>query len=160
QEVAQASGRAAELPPAAPEEGEPETLADGIHPTAGPLLSDPPNLPGWTRWLESAPWVFGTGSSLVLGWLAVGAVHVVWLCRRSREAPAVLQTLLHKVVGATGQRPRLRLCPAIDQPVALGTVRPAILLPAHLVAQVPEVQLEAVLAHEWAHIRRGDLWLL
>src|SRR5262249_56934878 len=74
QEVAQASGRAAELPPAAPEEGEPETLADGIHPTAGPLLSDPPNLPGWTRWLESAPWVFGTGSSLVLGWLAVGAV--------------------------------------------------------------------------------------
>src|SRR5262249_47460951 len=54
----------------------------------------------------------------------------------------------------------LRLSSRLGQPVALGTLRPAILLPARAVDGVSEQQLEPVLAHEWAHIRRGDLWLL
>jgi hypothetical protein len=43
--------------------------------------------------------------------------------------------------------------------VALGYVRPMVLLPAAMVAQMQPQMLEAVIAHELAHIRRFDLWV-
>jgi ankyrin repeat protein/beta-lactamase regulating signal transducer with metallopeptidase domain/Tol biopolymer transport system component len=43
--------------------------------------------------------------------------------------------------------------------VALGYLRPMVLLPATLVTQMPPEMLEAVIAHELAHIRRLDLWV-
>ncbi len=43
--------------------------------------------------------------------------------------------------------------------VALGYLRPMVLLPAALVTQMPPEMLEAVIAHELAHIRRLDLWI-
>ena len=43
--------------------------------------------------------------------------------------------------------------------VALGYLRPLVLLPAALVTQMPAEMLEAVIAHELAHIRRFDLWV-
>jgi beta-lactamase regulating signal transducer with metallopeptidase domain len=42
--------------------------------------------------------------------------------------------------------------------VALGYLRPMVLLPATVVTQMPPEMLEAVIAHELAHIRRLDLW--
>jgi|GEM_PF-4433215 len=49
-------------------------------------------------------------------------------------------------------------------PMVVGFVRPALLLPVGLVSQLPLVELEAILAHELAHIRRHDflvnLWQL
>ncbi len=41
-------------------------------------------------------------------------------------------------------------------PVVVGHLRPLILLPVSLVSQMPIVQLEAILAHELAHVRRHD----
>ncbi|MBS0260382.1 MAG: M56 family metallopeptidase, partial [Planctomycetes bacterium] len=41
-------------------------------------------------------------------------------------------------------------------PVVVGYFRPAILLPVSLVTSIPVSQLEAILAHELAHIRRHD----
>ncbi|NOX56225.1 MAG: M56 family metallopeptidase, partial [Planctomycetes bacterium] len=41
-------------------------------------------------------------------------------------------------------------------PVAVGHFRPVILLPASLITGLPPDQLEAILAHELAHIRRHD----
>ncbi|HNS19545.1 MAG TPA: M56 family metallopeptidase [Sedimentisphaerales bacterium] len=43
--------------------------------------------------------------------------------------------------------------------VALGYLRPMVLLPATLVTRMPPEMLEAVIAHELAHIRRLDLWV-
>ena len=43
--------------------------------------------------------------------------------------------------------------------VALGYLRPMVLLPATLVTQMPPEMLEAIIAHELAHIRRLDLWV-
>lgn len=43
--------------------------------------------------------------------------------------------------------------------LALGYLRPMVLLPASLVTQMPADMLEAVIAHELAHIRRLDLWV-
>lgn len=59
---------------------------------------------------------------------------------------------------------RLRLQQAVDVlqstlvnvPVAFGYFRPVILLPMSLITSLPSSQLEAILAHELAHIRRHD----
>ena len=41
-------------------------------------------------------------------------------------------------------------------PAVIGWLRPAILLPAAVVAGMPAAHLDAILAHELAHIRRSD----
>src|SRR5262249_1428895 len=43
-----------------------------------------------------------------------------------------------------------------EMPVVVGYVRPMVLLPVGLLASIPVAQLEAILAHELAHVRRHD----
>jgi hypothetical protein len=45
---------------------------------------------------------------------------------------------------------------AIDDPVTIGTLRPAILLPSRVLPDLGEQELSAILAHEYGHIRRRD----
>lgn len=47
----------------------------------------------------------------------------------------------------------------VDSPVALGCLRAVILLPASCLSGLTPAQLEAVLLHELAHIRRYDYWV-
>ena len=56
--------------------------------------------------------------------------------------------------------PRLLLSRHVPNAVAVGVLRPTIILPAALAEGSPPSALCAVLAHEWAHIRNRDLWLL
>lgn len=51
---------------------------------------------------------------------------------------------------------RLLQSAAVEVPTALGWLRPVILLPACALSGLTPLQLEAILAHELAHIRRGD----
>lgn len=44
-------------------------------------------------------------------------------------------------------------------PLTVGTMKPVILLPLGLLTNLPQDQLEAILLHELAHIRRGDYWV-
>lgn len=44
----------------------------------------------------------------------------------------------------------------VEVPVVLGHFRPVILLPAGLIAGLPAAQVQAILLHELAHIRRSD----
>lgn len=48
------------------------------------------------------------------------------------------------------------LAAAVDGPAVVGWLRPAILVPAGMVLAVPPAHLEALLAHELAHVRRWD----
>jgi beta-lactamase regulating signal transducer with metallopeptidase domain/predicted nucleic acid-binding Zn-ribbon protein len=50
----------------------------------------------------------------------------------------------------------VRLSDAIDTPVAAGWWRPVVLVPAALLASLPVEYVEALLAHELAHVRRRD----
>ena len=69
---------------------------------------------------------------------------------------------MHKVLERTARR--LRLARAVEvlqstlvkTPVVVGYFRPAVLLPLCVVTGLPEAQLELILAHELAHIRRHD----
>lgn len=54
------------------------------------------------------------------------------------------------------KRTRLLIHNSLSQPAALGIFRPAILLPASALTGLDTSQLEAILAHELAHIRRYD----
>lgn len=53
----------------------------------------------------------------------------------------------------------LKLSPAVTSPSACGIFRPAILIPQKLANQLDQHQLKAVILHELAHIKRGDLWV-
>ncbi|HEV2988246.1 MAG TPA: M56 family metallopeptidase [Candidatus Angelobacter sp.] len=48
--------------------------------------------------------------------------------------------------------------PKLDVPTAIGFRKPAVLLPAWLVAEVSPTELKHVLLHELAHLRRRDDW--
>lgn len=45
-------------------------------------------------------------------------------------------------------------------PVVIGVLKPIVLLPAAAITQMTPAQVEAVLAHELAHIKRYDPWLM
>jgi D-alanyl-D-alanine endopeptidase (penicillin-binding protein 7) len=103
-----------------------------------------------------AAWALGT--SLMLARLAVG---VAWVGRarcRATLAPAEWQARLDALARRLGlRRPvSLRLLPELDGPVAMGVLKPCVLLPAALLSRLPVDLLEALLAHELAHVRRWD----
>ena len=47
----------------------------------------------------------------------------------------------------------------IDVPCVIGIFKPVVLLPAAVLARMPQDQLELVLLHELSHIKNGDLWI-
>ena len=51
---------------------------------------------------------------------------------------------------------RLRVSALVESPVTLGTLRPLVLVPAGFLTGFPPAQVEAILLHELAHIRRHD----
>src|SRR5690606_27960227 len=54
------------------------------------------------------------------------------------------------------RRVRLFASTRVDVPTALGWLRPVVLLPASALTGLTAAQLELILAHELAHIRRHD----
>jgi beta-lactamase regulating signal transducer with metallopeptidase domain/ketosteroid isomerase-like protein len=54
---------------------------------------------------------------------------------------------------------RLRLSPNVTSPAVCGLFNPVILIPKTLLEQLSQEKLRAVLIHELAHIKRGDLWI-
>ncbi len=55
--------------------------------------------------------------------------------------------------------PGVFISPTVLQAMAVGYLRPMVLLPAAMVTQMQPEMLEAVIAHELAHIHRLDLWV-
>jgi WD40 repeat protein/beta-lactamase regulating signal transducer with metallopeptidase domain len=84
------------------------------------------------------------------------------LLRHARPAPARVQMLAARLARQFGLRrcPQVSLLPSSLPPMiwaALGRVR--VLLPAGLLERLEEEQVAALLAHELAHVRRGDHWV-
>jgi beta-lactamase regulating signal transducer with metallopeptidase domain len=51
---------------------------------------------------------------------------------------------------------RLLQTARVNTPLVIGWLRPVILVPLGMVTGLPTVQLDAILLHELAHIRRHD----
>lgn len=97
-------------------------------------------------------WIFVLAQ--VAGWISVSRLRTRGVCC----APDRWQNELARL------RARLRLSRPIqllesclaDVPMVVGHIRPAILMPIGLLAGLPANQVEAILLHELAHIRRCD----
>jgi D-alanyl-D-alanine endopeptidase (penicillin-binding protein 7) len=101
-------------------------------------------------------WALGTG--LMLARLALGLAWIGRARRRSTAAPAEWQARLEALARRLGLRRTvsLRLLPELAGPITVGALKPCVLLPAALLSRLPVDLLEALLAHELAHVRRWD----
>lgn len=83
--------------------------------------------------------------------------------RLGRVAMAIQESELLQRVHAEARRfrlsaaPTVKWCADVSVPAVMGVVRPVILLPASAATGLSLEQLQAVIAHELAHIRRHDL---
>lgn len=88
------------------------------------------------------------------------ALGLAWIRRAaaSERGDPTWQARLDRLAAQCGvERPvRLRLVEGLSSPVTAGWWRPVVLVPASLVTGMPAHLLEALLAHEVAHIRRHD----
>lgn len=105
------------------------------------------------------PWLWMSGTLVTLAMLAAGLIGVEGLRRSGRaldDGPiAALVRDLSASLGIT-RRVALGVCARITSPVLVGIVRPMILLPPAALGAWGLDQVEMVLLHELAHLRRRD----
>src|SRR5262249_6304948 len=110
--------------------------------------------------LVSAAWAAGV--SLMLLRLAGGHLRVRRLVAESTplgaELGAELTAKLTQLAAQLGVRREvlLRASDALTVPAVAGWRRPVVLLPVAVVSGLPPAAIEAILAHELAHVRRHD----
>jgi beta-lactamase regulating signal transducer with metallopeptidase domain len=121
-------------------------------------------LPGWftDSWLEIVSGLWLTG---VLAWTALATIRVLRFQRALRHAwPASLET--QERADYLAQRMGLRRSPSVW--LAPGAVspmlwaiawQPRLILPARLVERLRWSQVDTLLLHELAHVRRRDHWV-
>jgi beta-lactamase regulating signal transducer with metallopeptidase domain len=114
------------------------------------------------RWLPAivAIWLAGVillSSRLLVSWAR--ARHLV--LRGGEDASAQWQRVARRLSDALGLRRAVRLVEsaAVEVPSVIGSLRPVILLPASALSGMTPEQIEMVLAHELAHIRRHDFFV-
>ena len=83
------------------------------------------------------------------------------LLAQSDKANGRLDETLQQCCRQVGIRKNieLRLSKNMLSPAACGLFKPVILMPASLLKNLSKEKLRAVLIHELAHIKRGDLWV-
>lgn len=107
-------------------------------------------------WIVAA-WLLGASLlclRLAGGWIFTGQLRA----RDVRPGPADWQATLRRLTARIGvTRPvRLLVSAAVQTPVVLGWLRPVILVPVGAFSGFSTAQLELLLTHELAHIRRND----
>lgn len=147
------------LAPVATAQPAPEAAEAGTWATSGPAAQTPDR----TASIHALPlvvlslWLVGVAVlslRLAGGWVV--ARRLVW--RSVRPASAEIQALARRVAGrlALDRIVRVVESSAVAVPVMIGWAKPVVLLPAAALSGLTPVQLEALLAHELAHIRRHD----
>ena len=95
-------------------------------------------------------------------WRLGGWIHLRRLCRcGTSPAPEATQQMLGHLLDRlrVGHAVQLLESTLVKVPTVIGWLRPVILLPAGILAEMPPQQLEMILAHELAHVRRYDFLL-
>jgi beta-lactamase regulating signal transducer with metallopeptidase domain len=91
-------------------------------------------------------------------------VYGVWQVHRLRQSCTDLESVDPQLKSSieevwTGKRlPRISVSDAARVPVAIGFFRPMIVLPAWVVEDLSPAELNTILLHEAAHLRRRDHW--
>ena len=114
-------------------------------------------------WVDpSLPWIvllWGIGVALLASRLAGGWLYITRLRKEgTAQAPSVWRIRLTELCQKVGvSRPvELLRTSRIEVPTVIGWLRPVILVPVSTLAGLSAQQMEAILVHELAHIRRYD----
>ncbi|WP_343730028.1 M56 family metallopeptidase [Duganella sp.] len=111
------------------------------------------------------PWIVGlwlAGAALMALRLAIG---LKWVADRTRpdqySTNPYWQRRLSELARRFGiaQHVRLGVADKLDSPITAGCWKPVVLVPVALVTGMPTDLLEALLAHELAHIKRHDYFV-
>jgi beta-lactamase regulating signal transducer with metallopeptidase domain len=142
------------LPVTAPQ----AALPNAPGPTNSSSLS---NLPVWLPsdlllWVVEG-WFAGV---LILSLRTAGGVLILERMRRRDALPvsARVRQVCLAVQRQLGIRRAIRYCESrmLDAPAVIGWIRPAVLLPLSALSGLSDEQLQAIIAHELAHVRRWD----
>jgi len=83
--------------------------------------------------------------------------------RRAADKQAALRLVpvVERLSGLFGlaRRVEIGLSASISNPMVVGWLKPVILMPPAILARLPLAQLEMLIAHELAHLRRHDHWI-
>ena len=93
--------------------------------------------------------------AVTLVWLLVAGTRLVLLALDLRALAAIRRRA--RPYSAAHEYP-VCLSDGARAPFAAGFLSPAVILPAHLVAELHPEAVEAIVVHEVAHLRRGDVW--
>jgi uncharacterized protein (TIGR03435 family) len=131
-----------------------------IHETPSPdAVSTGQRVEAVLPWIVSA-WLFGVSLLLARaagGWWCVRRLHQLarasmcsnWQAAGNRIASRLgLASVIHIVE-----------LPQVDVPLVVGCLRPIVVLPIAALSSLHAAQVEAILAHELAHIRRHDYFV-
>jgi len=134
----------------------PTAKSDAVS-TAQPAPTAPFNLPpNSLAWLVET-WFLGV---ILFSVRTLGGVVVVEKLRRQASLPVSEELLavclaLQKKVGIS-RAIRFCQCLRVEAPAVIGWMRPVVLLPVRVLTGLSSEQLQAVIAHELAHIKRLD----
>jgi TonB family protein len=131
------------------------TIAEAAGPAAPTVVSI-----GWLEPRLPLVVTLWSGGVLVLalqlarGWLRVGRIRR----RATLLAYVDWPDAVRQMADRLGVTARLRLVTSAltDVPAVIGWLRPAIVVPASALTGLPPAHLDAILAHELAHVRRAD----
>ena len=118
-----------------------------------------------TVWQRAAPWLvvaYGLGVVLML----VRLVRA-WVCsnRLGNRAEKIVDGPLVETLRSLARQWSMRVVPMLAEtqemvlPKVVGLARPMILLPTAAIAGLSPDELEMILTHELAHVRRHDMWV-
>jgi beta-lactamase regulating signal transducer with metallopeptidase domain len=107
---------------------------------------------------EAQSWIVGIWGMLVLYRLVhfSRGVHRVHRLRKNASVLSPAEVGMASQIIEGRHQVALLESTAIDDPVTVGVLHPAILLPSKVLPDLGEEELSAVLAHEYGHIRRRD----
>ena len=137
----------------------PAVSTTAIQPTAATENLTPATLPDFERWMPLfvLAWMLGVGLLAVRlagGWL--------WMQRMKTHGAVPAGSALQAMVTRLSRRLHitrtitLLRSPGVHVPTVIGWLKPTVLLPMSALSGLSPVQVEAILAHELAHIRRHD----
>ena len=111
--------------------------------------------PAWVP-LFALLWICGCVLMLVRGLRSIAAARRL-VCGRNCEDDQLLELLTTTQLRLGLRRPvRLVVTDVLSSPIIWGFWKPVLLLPASLASNLSIAELEAIFAHELAHVRRYD----
>jgi beta-lactamase regulating signal transducer with metallopeptidase domain len=112
----------------------------------------------WTLYLF-ATW------AVIAGWSLLGVGRGLWHLHVLRKTcipidPALLDARLHETLGRNQSSRAVALCTSdrVQVPTAIGLVNPAVVIPGWVMQELSTDELNQILLHELAHLRRWDDW--